>query len=216
MVSSPGCSCNMYTCATSSFIGFITLLRGQPGGTAHSFTTVLRVPHGIHSCIHCTVLPNTFSQVSIQTPCCKRWYECSECHDEHEGHPQRIGTVVVRFRHTRNVSIDHDPAYPSKHDRCRFCELHRRTSEKRPLLESTIISCHATTVLYSVMIIHAQEIIIPHDGVLNLGLGYIVLSRERTGRGVHLRQLYRIYPTVTKESIVCQSPKVLITPLPRY
>jgi hypothetical protein len=23
------------------------------------------------------------SQVYIQAPCCKKWFECSECHDEH-------------------------------------------------------------------------------------------------------------------------------------
>jgi uncharacterized CHY-type Zn-finger protein len=26
-------------------------------------------------------------QVSIRTPCCKKWYDCSECHDEAETHP---------------------------------------------------------------------------------------------------------------------------------
>lgn len=34
-------------------------------------------------------------QVSIQTPCCKRWYECPECHDERENHPQRISAKNV-------------------------------------------------------------------------------------------------------------------------
>ena len=34
-------------------------------------------------------------QVSIQTPCCKRWYECPECHDERENHPQLVETIVV-------------------------------------------------------------------------------------------------------------------------
>lgn len=34
-------------------------------------------------------------QVSIQTPCCKKWYECPECHDERENHSQRVNTIVV-------------------------------------------------------------------------------------------------------------------------
>lgn len=39
----------------------------------------------------------SFPQVSIQTPCCKRWYECPECHDERENHPQLVNTIVVSF-----------------------------------------------------------------------------------------------------------------------
>ncbi|SPO04530.1 related to HOT13 - Zinc-binding mitochondrial intermembrane space protein [Cephalotrichum gorgonifer] len=29
------------------------------------------------------------AQVSIRSPCCKKWYDCSECHSENESHPLR-------------------------------------------------------------------------------------------------------------------------------
>ncbi|CAM9196076.1 unnamed protein product, partial [Scytosiphon promiscuus] len=35
------------------------------------------------------------AKVSIQTSCCRRWYECPECHDERENHPQRISNNVA-------------------------------------------------------------------------------------------------------------------------
>ena len=27
------------------------------------------------------------AQVSIRSPCCRKWYECAECHAENESHP---------------------------------------------------------------------------------------------------------------------------------
>ncbi len=46
-------------------------------------------------------------QVSIQTPCCRRWYECPECHDERENHPMSVGTNVV------SVALFADPDHHS-------------------------------------------------------------------------------------------------------
>lgn len=34
------------------------------------------------------------AQVSIQAPCCKRWYECEECHGDVESHPLQHTSLV--------------------------------------------------------------------------------------------------------------------------
>ncbi|ORX89459.1 hypothetical protein K493DRAFT_155211, partial [Basidiobolus meristosporus CBS 931.73] len=34
-------------------------------------------------------------QASIRAPCCKRWFDCAECHAEHSDHPLRKSTEMV-------------------------------------------------------------------------------------------------------------------------
>eukprot|EP00127_Corallochytrium_limacisporum_P007409 Clim_evm12s251 gene=Clim_evmTU12s251 len=35
------------------------------------------------------------AQVSIRTPCCKKWYDCPECHAENENHELRKSFEMV-------------------------------------------------------------------------------------------------------------------------
>lgn len=34
------------------------------------------------------------SEVYIQSPCCKKWFECTECHDENCNHPYKYATEI--------------------------------------------------------------------------------------------------------------------------
>ncbi|KAI3647725.1 hypothetical protein MP228_007946 [Amoeboaphelidium protococcarum] len=35
------------------------------------------------------------AQVAIRTPCCKKWYDCPECHMERESHPLIKSSEIV-------------------------------------------------------------------------------------------------------------------------
>eukprot|EP00968_Pinguiococcus_pyrenoidosus_P029441 scaffold8567_cov277-Pinguiococcus_pyrenoidosus.AAC.6 len=35
------------------------------------------------------------AQVSVRAACCKRWFDCPECHEEQEDHPWQIGERMV-------------------------------------------------------------------------------------------------------------------------
>jgi uncharacterized CHY-type Zn-finger protein len=34
------------------------------------------------------------TQAIVQAPCCQRWFDCAECHDEVSDHPFRISTKL--------------------------------------------------------------------------------------------------------------------------
>eukprot|EP00904_Undaria_pinnatifida_P000829 jgi/Undpi1/10747/HiC_scaffold_29.g13195.m1 len=61
--------------------------------------------------------------VSIQTPCCKRWYECPECHDERENHPQLVKTIVAFACKTCRKIFNKDLSiYGPEDNTCPHCE----------------------------------------------------------------------------------------------
>ncbi|CAB1120353.1 unnamed protein product [Ectocarpus sp. CCAP 1310/34] len=64
------------------------------------------------------------AKVSIQSPCCKRWYECPECHDERENHPQRISAKNVAFacKTCRKIFVKDLSIYGTEDSACPHCE----------------------------------------------------------------------------------------------
>ena len=41
-------------------------------------------------CKHCLN-----AAVAIRAPCCEKWFECFECHDEHMDHPMETAPIMT-------------------------------------------------------------------------------------------------------------------------
>lgn len=62
------------------------------------------------------------AQVYIRTPCCMKWYECSECHDEHENH-KFLHSTRLRFtcKNCRKCFDRDFSLFPLNDKKCDFC-----------------------------------------------------------------------------------------------
>jgi len=62
------------------------------------------------------------AQVAIQSPCCQKWFDCSECHDIHMDHQMGYSSNILFACHACNLSFRKDcTIYGNKDEVCPHC-----------------------------------------------------------------------------------------------
>lgn len=78
------------------------------------------------------------AQVAIRAPCCRRWYDCAECHAETESHPisQRIDMVFACKKCKKCFRKDGED-FEESDEYCPHCDNHfvLDAVEAKPRLE---------------------------------------------------------------------------------
>ncbi|KAL1921231.1 uncharacterized protein VTP21DRAFT_10947 [Calcarisporiella thermophila] len=65
------------------------------------------------------------AQVSIRAPCCKRWFDCAECHAETSDHPLRKTTEMVFACKKCKKAFRKDMSdYEEEDEYCPHCDNH--------------------------------------------------------------------------------------------
>jgi uncharacterized CHY-type Zn-finger protein len=75
------------------------------------------------------------AQVSIRTPCCKKWYDCPECHEELESH-ELIKTMEMVFacKKCKKVFRKNMNDYDESDEYCPHCDNKYVVDAKMPEL----------------------------------------------------------------------------------
>ncbi|KAF9012614.1 hypothetical protein BDQ17DRAFT_1232186 [Cyathus striatus] len=73
------------------------------------------------------------AQVSIRAPCCKQWYDCSECHAESQTHPLAKTTEMAFICKKCKKAFRKDmAAYEESDEYCPHCDNHYVIEAKTP------------------------------------------------------------------------------------
>ncbi|ETW74679.1 hypothetical protein HETIRDRAFT_165087 [Heterobasidion irregulare TC 32-1] len=65
------------------------------------------------------------AQVSIRAPCCKRWFDCPECHAESESHPlARTMDMVFICKKCKKAFRKDMTVYEESDEYCPHCDNH--------------------------------------------------------------------------------------------
>ncbi|PVU85449.1 hypothetical protein BB560_007010, partial [Smittium megazygosporum] len=73
--------------------------------------------------------------VSVRAPCCKKWFDCPECHNETSDHPlKKANEIVLACKKCKKV-FRKDPAAQETDESdeyCPFCDNHYVIEAKIP------------------------------------------------------------------------------------
>ncbi|TFK44989.1 CHY zinc finger-domain-containing protein [Crucibulum laeve] len=73
------------------------------------------------------------AQVSIRAPCCKQWYDCSECHTEAQTHPLAKTTEMAFICKKCKKAFRKDMSmYEESDEYCPHCDNHYVIDAKTP------------------------------------------------------------------------------------
>lgn len=73
------------------------------------------------------------AQVSIRAPCCKRWFDCPECHAESESHPlARTMDMVFICKKCKKAFRKDMTVYEESDEYCPHCDNHYVINAKSP------------------------------------------------------------------------------------
>ena len=71
----------------------------------------------------CKHILNT--QVAVRAPCCKKWFDCPECHEEKEDHElERTTDMVLACKKCRKVFRKEMENYEKADEYCPSCDNH--------------------------------------------------------------------------------------------
>ena len=81
------------------------------------------------------------AQVSIRAPCCKKWFDCPDCHedmfgDDHELEPTM--ELVLACKKCKKVFRKQVEEYEEADEYCPHCDNHYVIEAKTPLTEGTL------------------------------------------------------------------------------
>ncbi|KAG7447603.1 uncharacterized protein BT62DRAFT_1074980 [Guyanagaster necrorhizus] len=73
------------------------------------------------------------AQVSIRAPCCKKWFDCSDCHAESEAHPLARTTEMAFICKKCKKAFRKDmTSYEESDEYCPHCDNHYVIEAKTP------------------------------------------------------------------------------------
>ncbi|ORX64164.1 hypothetical protein BCR32DRAFT_298183 [Anaeromyces robustus] len=73
------------------------------------------------------------AQVSIRAPCCKKWFDCAECHNEQEKHPLRkTNEMVFACKKCKKCFRKDMLVYEEADEYCPHCDNHYVIEAKTP------------------------------------------------------------------------------------
>ena len=85
------------------------------------------------------------AQVSIRAPCCKKWFDCPDCHDDmyDQGGPDdhelmRTTELVLACKKCKKVFRKNIEEYEEADEYCPHCDNHYVIEAKTPLTEGTL------------------------------------------------------------------------------
>ncbi|KAA8912451.1 hypothetical protein FN846DRAFT_903587 [Sphaerosporella brunnea] len=74
-------------------------------------------------------------QVAIRSPCCKKWFECAECHAEKEDHPlKQTMEMVFACKKCKKCFRKDMNDYDESDEYCPHCDNHYVIEAKTPQL----------------------------------------------------------------------------------
>ncbi|KAJ1647949.1 hypothetical protein J3B02_002348 [Coemansia erecta] len=75
------------------------------------------------------------AQVSIRAPCCKKWFDCSQCHAENANHElKKTNEMVFMCKKCRKAfRKDMTDAYEEADEYCPHCDNHYVVEAKTPV-----------------------------------------------------------------------------------
>lgn len=73
------------------------------------------------------------AQVSIRAPCCQKWYDCPECHAQHQDHPLKR-TMEMHFicKKCKKAFRKDISSYEESDEYCPHCDNHYVVDAKTP------------------------------------------------------------------------------------
>ncbi|EGD77814.1 CHY zinc finger domain-containing protein [Salpingoeca rosetta] len=75
------------------------------------------------------------AQVAIRAPCCKKWYDCPECHEEKADHPlKKSYEMVFACKKCKKVFRKDTREYEEADEYCPHCDNHYVIPAKTPEL----------------------------------------------------------------------------------
>ncbi|KAI8323465.1 hypothetical protein GQ54DRAFT_296766 [Martensiomyces pterosporus] len=73
------------------------------------------------------------AQVSIRAPCCKRWFDCPECHSENANHElMRTSEMVFACKKCKKTFRKDLTDYEDEDEYCPHCDNHYVVEAKTP------------------------------------------------------------------------------------
>ncbi|ORX46238.1 hypothetical protein BCR36DRAFT_405801 [Piromyces finnis] len=73
------------------------------------------------------------AQVSIRAPCCKKWFDCAECHNEQQNHPLRkTNEMVFACKKCKKCFRKDMLVYEEADEYCPNCDNHYVIEAKTP------------------------------------------------------------------------------------
>ena len=73
------------------------------------------------------------AQVSIRAPCCKRWFDCTQCHEENSNHPlDKRFEVVFGCKKCKKVFRKDLRDWEEQDEYCPHCDNHFNIEPERP------------------------------------------------------------------------------------
>ncbi|KPI35028.1 uncharacterized protein AB675_11943 [Cyphellophora attinorum] len=73
------------------------------------------------------------AQVSIRSPCCKKWFDCAECHAETEAHPlQQTMEMTFICKRCRKAFRKNMETFEEADEYCPNCDNHFVLEAKTP------------------------------------------------------------------------------------
>ncbi|KAJ4392194.1 hypothetical protein N0V93_005819 [Gnomoniopsis smithogilvyi] len=73
------------------------------------------------------------AQVSIRAPCCKKWFDCSECHTEQQTHPLLQSLeMVFACKKCKKCFRKNVEDWDESDEYCPFCDNHFVLEAKTP------------------------------------------------------------------------------------
>ncbi|KAG9253367.1 uncharacterized protein F5Z01DRAFT_624033 [Emericellopsis atlantica] len=73
------------------------------------------------------------AQVAIRSPCCKKWFDCADCHHEQESHPlQQTLEMVFACKKCRKCFRKDAQEFEESDEYCPHCDNHFVIDAKTP------------------------------------------------------------------------------------
>ena len=80
------------------------------------------------------------AQVSIRAPCCKKWFDCPQCHDETQDHElEKTLEIVFMCKKCRKAFRKNVEEFEEADEYCPHCDNHFMIEAKTPETEGKLV-----------------------------------------------------------------------------
>jgi len=90
------------------------------------------------------------AQVSVRAPCCKKWYDCPQCHNEKEDHEvQKTTELVFACKKCKKVFRKDATQFEEADEYCPHCDNHFVIEAKTPQPKQQVVGFSGEGVIDS-------------------------------------------------------------------
>ena len=80
------------------------------------------------------------AQVAIRAPCCKKWYDCPECHEEQQDHElEKTMELVLLCKKCKKAFRKEVGEFEEADEYCPHCDNHFMIEAKTPETEGKLV-----------------------------------------------------------------------------